>query len=126
MPEVLQLDPMALFILFAAGAGVIYVVRIFTQAQTVREREMWTAIQIMMKDVKEINEGWLATYKEQGDKSSEATNQQAKNIAALTNQIAHLTAAVEKSNADGASLKGASNLMVEVLKEVGNGRSVHK
>lgn len=121
MSELLSSDPVALIILGIAGLGVVVVVRIFTQANAIREREMWTAIQNIMKDVKEINKDWLATYKEQGDKSNETSQQQSGNIAALTTQIAHLAAAVEKSNAEGANLKGAANLMVDYLKE-GNGR----
>lgn len=121
MPDILQFDPLTLIVLFIAGWGVIYVVRMFIQAQNVREKEMWAAMQTMMKDVKEINDSWLATYQLQGDKSSEAVNNNAAKTAALTTEIAHLTAAINKSIETGANLQGASSLMVEILKE-GNGR----
>jgi predicted lysophospholipase L1 biosynthesis ABC-type transport system permease subunit len=121
-PDLLQLDPLALVILGASGIGVIYVVRIFTQAQTVREREMWAGMQKMSDNNREINNDWLKTYKEQGDKSSDSIQNLSKNMAALTTQVAHLTAAVEKSNESGANLQGASSLMIKVLQDAGNGR----
>lgn len=120
--DLIQLDPLALIILCVAGLGVIYVVRIFTQAQTVREREMWSALQSMMDNVKSINENWLATYRAQGDKSNDTTQNLSSNIAALTTQMAELTAAVDKSIESGANIQGASKLMVEYLKDGGNGR----
>lgn len=122
MSEIIQLDPIALVILLIAGGGVVYVVRIFTQAQTIREREMWTAMQAMMSNVKEINDSWLVTYKSQGDKSSESIQHLSSDIAALTNQIGQLTTAVNKSIETGANLQGASSLMVKALQDAGNGR----
>jgi hypothetical protein len=114
--DILQLNPLALVVLFAAGGGVIYVVRIFTQAQTVREREMWAAIQSLLGDVKEINGLWLETVKAQGDKSSDAILNLSNEIAAHTVQMTELTAAVNNSIETGASLKGASSLMFDILR----------
>lgn len=122
MGDLVQLDPIALVILLIAGGGVVYVVRIFTQAQTVREREMWAAMQSMMNNVKDINDSWLTTYKSQGEKSSESIQSLSGDIAALTNQIGQLTSAVNKSIETGANLQGASSLMIKALQDAGNGR----
>lgn len=119
--DLLSSEPVAFIIIFLAGGGIIYVVRMFIQAQNVREREMWAAMQAASNNSRETNNDWLKTYKEQGDKSSESIRNLSTNVAALATQIAHLTAAVDKGNTDGANLKGATNLMVEYLKE-GNGR----
>jgi hypothetical protein len=123
MTDILQLDPIALIILFIAGGGVIYVVNIFTKAQTVREREMWAAIQTMQGNIKEINDNWLATYKAHSERSNESVLGLSNNIAALTVQIAQLTATVGKSIESGASLQGASNLMATILKDGESRRS---
>jgi hypothetical protein len=120
MNDLLQLDPVALIILFVSGAGVIYVVRIFTAAQTIREREMWTAMQSMMENIKNINDSWLATYKSQGEKSNDSVQVLSGDIASLTTQMAELTAAINKSIESGANLQGASNLMMNILR---NGES---
>jgi hypothetical protein len=121
MTDLLQLDPVALIILFVSGAGVIYVVRIFTAAQTIREREMWTAMQSMMENIKNINDSWLATYKSQGEKSNDSVQVLSGDIASLTTQMAELTAAINKSIESGANLQGASNLMMNILRN-GDGR----
>jgi predicted transcriptional regulator len=122
MTDLLQLDPIALIILFIAGGGVIYVVNIFTKAQTIREREMWAALQSMMNNVKDINENWLDTYKGQGEKSNDNIRDLSNNIAQLTTQTAELTAAVDKSIETGASIQGASKLMVDILRNGGDSR----
>lgn len=124
MTDLLQLDPIALIILFIAGGGVIYVVRIFTHAQTIREREMWAALQSMMDNVKDINQNWLATYKDQGEKSNENLKDLSNNIAKLTTQTAQLTAAVDKSIESGASIQGASKLMADILRNGGRRKDV--
>ena len=122
--EFLSVDPTALIVLFSAGIGVIYVVRIFTAAQTIREREMWEAIRSLLGDVKEINNAWLATTKEQGNKSDDAIRSVSSQIASLNVKIENLTNSVDQSTRAGTSLHGASNLMVSLLKERdGNGRS---
>lgn len=123
MAELIQFDPIALVILFIAGGGVIYVVRIFTQAQAVREKEMWAALQSMMDNVKDINDKWLSTYKEQGDKSSESVQELSSNIARLTTQVTELTSSVDKSIETGAGIQGASRLMMKILRDGGSRRS---
>lgn len=125
MSELIQFDPLALIILLIAGGGVIYVVRIFTQAQTIRDREMWTALQSMMNNVIAINNNWLVTFQSQGEKSSEAIQSLSGDIAANTIQMAELTAAINRSIESGASLHGATDLLVTVLKNGAAGEA-HK
>jgi hypothetical protein len=126
MAELLTADPLTAFIFLSAGGGILAVVIIFTRAQTIREREMWAAMQASSDNSRETNKDWLIAYKEQGDKSNESIGNLSTNVAALATQIAHLTAAVEKNNSDGASLRGATNLMVDYLKEGNGRRSEHK
>lgn len=121
MTDLLSLDPMALIILLIAGGGVIYVVRLFTQAQTIREREMWVAIQSIMASTEKMSELWLSAIQSQGDKSSEAVTALSSETSGLKSQVAELTAAINRSIETGASLHGASTLMASILRE-GNGR----
>jgi hypothetical protein len=77
----------------------------------------------MQGNIKEINDNWLATYKAHSERSNESVLGLSNNIAALTVQIAQLTATVGKSIESGASLQGASNLMATILKDGESRRS---
>lgn len=122
MAEILQLDPTALIILFVAGGGIIYVVRLFTQAQTIREREMWAAIQSIMTRTEKMSQLWLSAIETQGTKSSDAINNLANETAALKNQVAALTASINESIETGATLQGATSLMSKILRDGRDGR----
>lgn len=125
--ELLSIDPMALIVLFSAGGGVIWVVRLFTTAQTIREKEMWAAIQDIMTRTEKMSELWLKAIQSQGDKSSDAVNNLANETAGLKERVAELTAAYSRSIEAGTSMRGATDLMVSILREhnrEGNGRSV--
>jgi hypothetical protein len=120
--DIFQLSPLSLFILFAAGIGIVYIARLFLQAQTVQNEATWAAVRAMLADVKDINNSWLEAYKAQGDKSSDSILMLSNNVAALDTKISDLTAAIDKSIEKGSSIQGASKLMMNILRN-GGGRS---